>query len=56
MAKDTKKSKTPPTLPVPLTAGVKTNLNRIQAERQLKDGYRTSLKAIAAQILENANS
>jgi hypothetical protein len=53
MAKDTEKTKT---LPVPLTEGVRSNLNRIQAERQLKDGHRTSLKAIATEILENAKA
>jgi hypothetical protein len=41
-------------LPIPYTKEVSTNLNRIQAKRQLRDGKKTPLTEIAKEILATA--
>ncbi len=51
MPKDTEKNKT---LPIPFRGKVRRRLIEIQGERQIKDGYRTSLKDLAVEIIENA--
>jgi hypothetical protein len=51
MPKDTEKNKT---LPIPFVGKVRKRLIEIQAKRQLRDGFRTSLKDLASEIIERA--
>ena len=54
MRQDTEKVKTP-IIPIQ-DDDARKNLVRIQAERQLKTGERTSLKELAAEIIKNAKA